>query len=197
MNLRDLVNKGKPAIADEAKFAVPAVKVNPLMALRKQVDKPSAGKVTESTPAPVLDNSLQTLLAMEVNTGDTPSANVTDENRQSLMEKTFTFPGQIEEYPQETIDEILRAVNVLENSLTHKELIGDAIKQLVGKLQENPNLRDILAPECFGLMVRGLRENYGRVIATKQVKQQKVTERAKDANEMKEILADFSFDLRM
>ncbi len=109
--------------------------------------------------------------------------------------KTFVFDDQPDKYPADVLEDIEQSIRILQGSFENPELVGNAINSLVGKIQEHDFLKDILAPEAMGLMVRGLRESYGITIRKKSKTQKKREQRIKDQAEVDELLKNFDLDL--
>lgn len=109
--------------------------------------------------------------------------------------KSFIFDDQAESYPSEVLAEIEQAVLTLTNSIDNKELVGNAVASIVSKIAQHDFLKDILAPEVLGLMVRGLRESYGVAVAKKSKASAKRAATSAGLEKTKSLLSGLSFDL--
>lgn len=97
--------------------------------------------------------------------------------------------SQPEKFNEKTVAQFKAAVKTVHEHVDDKGLIGDAIKNVLSMLEEHDFLKKIVQPQDIGMMVRGLRENYGVVI---QKKQTRTTKRRAGAEEVEKIMADLS-----
>ena len=84
--------------------------------------------------------------------------------------KEFSHESQPDELTPKEVAEFREAIEVLENNLDHRELVGNAITNILKKLPEKEQYREILLPEDCGTMVKALRESYGVAITIKSTK---------------------------
>jgi len=109
--------------------------------------------------------------------------------------KEFQSPDQPDVYTDIHVKDLQDALSILKNSIGNKELITDALKNIMLHLSQHTFLAKILLPEDCQLMTRSLRESYGVVIAKKQTKKTKKTASAAEVDEVMEGLADL--DIRI
>jgi len=101
--------------------------------------------------------------AAAVNKTPTPTA----ASSLSISADEYNFDDQPEKYTRAQVQNLHNALQLIETHIGDKEIIGDAVKNVLQLLQETPELCEILRPENGGLMVRALRESYGVVIQKK------------------------------
>lgn len=104
--------------------------------------------------------------------------------------KDFQSADQPEDYTDKHVEELKQALEILTNSIDNKELVADALKNIMINVKRHVFLQDILLPEDCQLMVRSLRESYGVTIAKKQTKKKKKDTNAADVDEVLDQLAD-------
>lgn len=87
------------------------------------------------------------------------------------------------------------SLSVLHNSFDHKELVAQAIKNVLDTLKKYPQFRAVLAPEDVQLMVRSLRQSYGFVVAEKVEKKEKKATKEKKTSEVLDALGGMDFSV--
>jgi len=81
-------------------------------------------------------------------------------------------------FSEETITELNSQFQMLFNCLGDREIIGEALKNVLSHIKEHPEYRNILEAEHFGTMVQAMRETYGIAV---EVKEKKATKKGKSA----------------
>ncbi len=79
----------------------------------------------------------------------------------------FTFPQQPGNYEAGTAEAFKQAVEMLSENINNQEVVGQQLRKIMVDLEQFPGTAGFLADEDWGLMVRALRVNYGRAVATK------------------------------
>lgn len=131
----------------------------------------------------------------EEGVADSLQETVTPSFSEAVSAKEFQSPDQPDEYNDEHVRELKQALSILEQSIDNKELVADALKNIMVNIKQHVFLKDILLPEDCQLMVRGLRESYGVTIAKKQKKKGKRETTAKDVEAVMEQLADLDITI--
>lgn len=106
----------------------------------------------------------------------------------------FTFDSQPDEFEPQTIEDLQKAFDILANNFDNKDLISDSLANILTTIRNTPHAANILKPEHFGLMIRGLRESYGVAINKKETKQKKRAASAKEVEEISGIMKDMGLD---
>ena len=109
--------------------------------------------------------------------------------------KKFTFDGQTEKYNQEHVTHLEDCLRILQDNIDNKEMVSEAMKNIMIHLQEHPELVDIMLPESEGLMVKALRRSYGTTIQKKKTRSSKRAQSAKEIDDMMGELAGFELDI--
>lgn len=109
----------------------------------------------------------------------------------------FVFDEQPDNFSPEAIDKMNSAMDILKNSMDNKEMVGQAITIIMKTMQEHEFLKDIMRehPHHLGLMVQGLRESYGSVIAKKSATKTKRRESAEKVEKTLDMLQDIGFSM--
>jgi len=81
-------------------------------------------------------------------------------------------------FSEKAIVELNDQFQMLFSCLGDRQVIGDALKNLLAHIKEHPEYRNILAPEHFGTMVQAMRETYGIAI---DIKEKKIAKKGKNA----------------
>jgi len=109
--------------------------------------------------------------------------------------KDFQSADQPDQYTDIHVAEFKQALDILKRSIGHKELVADALKNIMVSLKKHSFLSDILLPEDCQLMVAGLRESYGVTIAKKQTKKKKRESNEQDVDAVLDQLADVDLQI--
>lgn len=104
--------------------------------------------------------------------------------------KEFSHESQPDSLTPEQVADFRESITVLENNLDHKELVGNAISNILNKLKENPNFRELLLPEDCGTMVKALRESYGVAVTKKTARVKTKSASAKEVDDIVDSLGD-------
>ena len=107
----------------------------------------------------------------------------------------FVSPDQPDGYSQEAVNKLNNALETLVNSMEHKEMISEALKNIMIVTREHPALVDNMSPEDKGLMVAGLRKSYGVVITKKSARSEKVAKNAAEVDEVMALLQGSGFSV--
>lgn len=151
-------------------------------------------KKVETQVAPALP-MIPATVQPEEGVADSLQETVTPSFSEAVSAKEFQSPDQPDEYNDEHVRELKQALSILEQSIDNKELVADALKNIMVNIKQHVFLKDILLPEDCQLMVRGLRESYGVTIAKKQKKRGKRDTNAKDVEAVMEQLADLDITI--
>ena len=108
----------------------------------------------------------------------------------SISAEEFTHESQPEAYSDKHVRALKDALENLAGAFQFPEQIPDAIRLVGNQIREHPALCKIMAPEDWGLMVRGMRESYAVVIQKKDDRRGKKAEKAADEAEADKILAE-------
>lgn len=109
-----------------------------------------------------------------------PSPSLSDLNHES----------QPENFNDKTVQQFKAGIQLLKDHIDDKDLITDAIRNVLGMLKAHDFLKGHLLPEDMGLMVRGLRNGYGTVIQKKQTKQRKRSASNEEVDKILDNLGD-------
>lgn len=166
--LADLIKKSKTASKEEQADEIP----------QTQRPKRFSFKKPESTSAKQTEKEIprQETVAENVPIAETISDNIGQ-------------PG-IGGFTQEELDEWTAAFDILKSNIENPEMVGNAIRIVANKIQQEERYRDILAPSDIGLMVTGLRNSYGNALKIKQGKANKRSERSQAIDKVAGNLAD-------
>lgn len=212
----ELLNKDKE-YAEKAE-----TKSNPFAALRKSVVAASTPLSKSTTDAeevdgipPVSEKTSSAPFSLQGQKKETATASLSvngktppDTTEQNIMQgvsgdsfseakssKEFQSEDQPDAFDQELVDKLKESLDILVNSMDNKELIGDALKQIMLSTKKHPFLADIMHPEDCQMMVRGLQESYGVTLAKKQVRGQKRAASSKDVEDIVDMLADVDISI--
>jgi len=122
------------------------------------------------------DNS-QSALEQQSGPIENPSA-------KAATETHFTHPTQPDNLPLTAEEDLKKSIKMLVDNFNDRPLVGQAISHIMQTLQEKPQLQELLAPEDYQAMVRGLRECYGTAVREKQQKTAKRETKAKEKSEV-------------
>ena len=106
--------------------------------------------------------------------------------------EAFNDPSQPEKIDKPGMEAIREALNILEANITDKDLVAQSVRNVMLSLSTDPNLKDLLAPEDIGIMVRGLRESYGVAIVKKDGRRKKRDDAKVTQNEVDDLMKGFS-----
>lgn len=198
MSLRDLLNKQKQQETEQKKQD--SFKIN--FSGGKTVNPPDLTKT--ATERDGEDNSLASVFGSEPPSEKKALAPVGDEtpsktlptakdnsSPSSFSLEDINHESQPDSFDEGVVKKFRAALEMLKDHIDDKEIIGDAIKNVLGMLKEYDFLNQHLLPEDCGLMVRSLREGYNVVIQKKQTKQRKKSVKAQEVDKVLEELADF------
>ena len=146
------------------------------------------GKSPEVAPVPPL---------MQSQTGAVDSMQETTAPifNEKAAAKDFQSSDQPDQYTDKHVEELKQALDILKNSIDNKELVADALKNIMTNLKRHTFLNDILLPEDCQLMVASLRESYGVTIAKKQTKKTKRDATTQDVDAVLDQLADVDIQI--
>lgn len=101
--------------------------------------------------------------------------------QQMAPSKELISPPEIkmaEGFSEKAITELNEQFQMLFSCLGDREVIGEALKNVLTHIKEHIEYRNILAPEHFGTMVQAMRETYGVAV---EIKEKKVAKKGKNA----------------
>jgi hypothetical protein len=107
----------------------------------------------------------------------------------------FTHPEQPSEYSEEAVKSIKNSISIIQQNLDNKELVGQAVVNVLALLKQHEFLRGILEPEDLGTMVRGLRVSYGVAVAQKQARAKKTKATNAEVDEAMSMLKGMDFKI--
>lgn len=189
------------------------VKKNAFANLKKTVaDQSSAATGGEDTDSPGPQPEVSSPKLFKLNLGknsvasDPPSVQqpgATDSMQETVAPtfsekdaaKEYQSADQPDQYTDVYVAELKQALDILKNSIDNKELVADALKNIMTNLKQHSFLSDILLPEDCQLMVAGLRESYGVTIAKKQTKKTKRDATAQDVDAVLDQLSDVDIQI--
>lgn len=161
---------------------VPSVKpitLGNVLAKKKELEEKTPAVETVSPSTGVAVDTEDTAV-VETEEEDTVDATAVDTSSVSH----FNHPTQPDAMPASIEEDLKRSLDIIKLQFEDRALVGQAIPHIMRSLQENPNLRALLAPEDIGLMVRGLRECYGVAVTVKVEKKAKKETVAKEKSEI-------------
>lgn len=202
MNLQEMLAKQK---ASAAQTTAPAA---PVVGLKLNLGAAPAVKNTENVPAEtpaVATAGTVAQSASPMSTAHTaqpvqPAAEVESPPHSAPASAAaeldqFNHPTMLEQFTPEAVDSFRDSIQMLRDSFEHPELVANATRNILITLRENPNFIDILLPEDYGLMVRGLRESYGQVATSKTVNKEKRASAKSSIAAVADFLGDIEIDL--
>ncbi len=86
----------------------------------------------------------------------------------SLTAAEFNMEGQPENFNEIQIADIKEKLDLLSSNIDNKTIVQNALKIILGQMKKHEFLKGILMPEDCGLMVRAMRESYGRTLTVKK-----------------------------
>ena len=107
-----------------------------------------------------------------------------------IHNETLIGQPEIAGFTQEELEEWNTCFGILKDNINNKEMVGNAIRIVMTKIQEQERYREILAPDDIGLMVDGLRNSYGVALNIKQGKASKRAQKAKLVDDVAANLGD-------
>lgn len=108
----------------------------------------------------------------------------------------FDHPGQPTEYTEEEAERVRSLFQMLAENIDQREAVAEVVYTITSRLQSNPNFKEILRPEDFGLMVRGMRTAYGVLAAKKSETKSKRAPNSENVNDFLMGLKDIGFGKR-
>jgi len=112
------------------------------------------------------------------------SGPIENPSAKAATETHFTHPTQPDSLPLTAEEDLKKSIKMLVDNFNDRPLVGQAISHIMLTLQEKPQLQELLAPEDYQAMVRGLRECYGTAVREKQQKTVKRETKAKEKSEV-------------
>jgi len=165
----------------------------PFSFLGKEKKEPSLDISTRSKPS---DAASASLTSSDATPPDEPMQGISGGDfSESKSAKEFQAPDQPDGYNEEIVVKLKDSLDVLINSIDNKELVGDALKQIMLNLKRYPFLIDVMHPEDCNLMVRAVRESYGVTLAKKQTRSTKRATTSKEVEDVLDILGDVEISL--
>ncbi len=176
VDINSLLAKSKQQKKNPAKITTDQVtgitqKPNPFAALSKKVSE-TKNATDVKPPAKVAEK--QADATMEVNPADIEATSA----------KEFQSEDQPDGYEASAVEELKQSISILQDGFENKELISEALKNIMLLLRRHEFLKDMLLPEDCGAMVRALRESYGRVITVKNTRSNKKIAVQKDVTDV-------------
>lgn len=210
-SLRDMLNKQK-AQASQASQAAVAKPATPSilssiarpkgLSIAEQIAlsrKGSSNVVARPAVAPISDAPVDDVVdslsedIVDANDMDLEALGLSDTElvpAEAITAEEFQFPSQPDTMSPQMEGELKHAFDMLRLSIDDPTSVGDATQYIINLLQDKPELKGNLAPEDFGLMVRGLRTGYGVAIAKKSERKEKTVARKQSVQEVHEMLSD-------
>jgi len=151
---------------------------NPFSALRKTLT------AVKDVPDKTEEVVLEILPAKPITTTGDP-----------MRDEDFNAPEQVDGIDKDAIKTLKENMDILIQSITHKELVTSAIRIVLIHLKKYPFLKDILLPEDCQIMVRALRESYGSTITKKNQRRDKKDASSAEVDAVVESLSDLDFKI--
>lgn len=107
----------------------------------------------------------------------------------------FNSDDQSENFSSESIENFKTALQILENNIDNKEVVGQATASILSLIKNDEEVRAMLRPENIQLMVRGLRESYGTVIVKKETRQTKRQQSQENVDDLLSGMKDLDFSI--
>lgn len=105
----------------------------------------------------------------------------------------FAHAAQVEKFDSSSVETLRASLEVLQNNINDKEIVGDAVYNLMINLQKDEKFRDQLSDADLGLMVAGMRAAYGVTVQRKQNNKKKRTSASTQAAEVASMLDGLTF----
>jgi len=102
----------------------------------------------------------------------------------------FAHEDQPETYDNTVLGKIKESLALVKDNINDEQIVGDAIYNLMQQMKEEPALADMLEPEDYGIMSRGLRESYHIVVTVKETKAKSKTKSALKVDEVTALLGE-------
>ena len=99
----------------------------------------------------------------------------------------FHSDDQPDNFNEQITTELKNSVEILKESFENRELVSEALKNIMLLLRKHDFLKDMLLPEDCGAMVKALRLSYGKVITIKNTRTAKAAKIKKD---VADVMAD-------
>lgn len=151
-------------------------------------------KLNSEAPQP-LSSSLEKSASVNLTAGDKETASkrplVQDESPETpavISADEFIFESQPDKFSDEEVQDLREALDIVVNNIEHKDLVGDAMRNVMQMIAANPNLKDLMMPQDIGIMTRALRINYGVLIEKKTERSTKTSQAKKDVKEVADMM---------
>ena len=143
-------------------------------------------KRAEASPLAKALESSESVIIEQNSSPDTPhEVAIYKETKKSFADE-FNFDGQPDKYDAEQVAKLAASLELIQDNLNDKDMIGQAVKNILSDLKQYPELTAILRPEHCGLMVKGLKQSYGTVIAKKSERKSKKQASSEEVNKILE-----------
>lgn len=157
----------------------------------KRVDNPAAiPERAEPQPAVVDAGDEDNSILDDMDMGALGIGDEAVVSQPEISAEDFQFPTQPDTMSPAMEGELLHAFDMLRASIDDPTNVGQATQYIINLLQDRPELKGNLAPDDFGLMVRGLRTGYGVAIAKKSERKERVVQRKQSVVEAADMLAE-------
>ena len=171
VDFKALMEKSKAQhTANETKPETQPEKKQPLKLNFSEQKKAALASISKPSPAPQ-----EAPIQKTVETDVLDNLTLDVETQPEISADEYNFEDQPEKLQEAVVADVKKSLALLADNINNKELVGQAVKSVLSDLQKHDFLRDILQPEDLGLMVRGLRESYGRAVQQKTERKKKTT----------------------
>lgn len=157
---------------------------------KSTVDDEVAGLLGEGVSQTGTDEQL----TPEVRIVDAEETDIAESEIVSALEAPteFAHKKQPDSYNNKILTGIKESLALVADNIDDKQIVGDAIYNLMQQIRTDPTLADMLEPEDYGIMARGLRESYDVVVTVKQEKVKKKTSSAIKVDEVSALLGEIT-----
>lgn len=123
-------------------------------------------------------------------------ADTLDEKAAALeAPEEFAHSSMPDNFNPQEMEELQGILSLLRENLDDKNIVGNAVHNLMHKLREDPKFEKMMLPEDFGLMVRGLRGAYGVTVATKSANKSKRSKSTESVDDVLNALDGMEFNI--
>lgn len=155
------------------------------------VSTPSPGPATSSKPAAQAAEAEAGVDFADLS--DMTSPMDEEDEAPAISADGFTHPSQPDAYTPQQEERLVKALEIVRDSLPHKDMVGQAIVHTMQLLRDNKQLVGQLAHEDIALMVEALRVGYGNAVVVKETRTTKKAKNAELLGDVANLLSDVNF----
>lgn len=170
VDFKSLLAKSKAEKAQASVTTETEIKpTNPFANLKTKIAKPPAQNIPKPTELPV-SKPEQVVIISHSGPGIPSLTEHEITKPEDKLAREFSYDSQSEGMDAEAMESLGTALNMLQDNIEDKDIVSEAVKNVLNLLNHHDFLKKILKPEDCGLMVRGLRNSYGTTIAKKEAR---------------------------